>query len=280
MRLRRVGLVSVLLLGSGAALMPVLAQARPARACGGAGEAVTLVKIADRPADAVATRDGCWIFVSALRDAGGNGIAVLRRDGGGVEQVGFAVLEGAPFGLVLTHDEKLLIVAAGTHVALLHVGRLLSGQGQPLVGMIRDSTFVGSIMVNVTADDRYVFVSQERTASIAVIDLANLKSAGSGAPAIVGSIPTGNAPISIELARDERYLYATSQTAPAAWGWPVLCPPQGNPKGAPDHRQGVVLVIDVARAKQNPRSAHRESATAQRRCWGRSRPERSRGSCI
>jgi DNA-binding beta-propeller fold protein YncE len=179
--------------------------------------------------------------------------------------VGFAELEGAPFGLVLTHDEKLLIVAAGTHVALLHVGRLLSGQGQPLVGMIRDSTFVGSIMVNVTADDRYVFVSQERTASIAVIDLANLKSAGSGAPAIVGSIPTGNAPISIELARDERYLYATSQTAPAAWGWPVLCPPQGNPKGAPDHRQGVVLVIDVARAKQN---RDRRIANRRRRSGG------------
>lgn len=216
---------------------------------------ITHFKIADHPTDPVSTRDGCWILVSVRRDSGGNGVAVLHRIGGTIELVRFVPIQGAPFGMSLTHDEKMLIVAADTQAAFLDVGRLISGQGNAVLGYIRDNTFGGAIIVNVTSDDRYLFISQERTATISVIDLRKARTAGFSTEAIVGGIPTGRLPISLVFSPNERYLYATSQEAAAAYGWPITCNPQTNPTAPPDHPQGAILVIDVERAKSNPESS-------------------------
>jgi DNA-binding beta-propeller fold protein YncE len=216
---------------------------------------ITHIKIADRPADPIPTRDGCWIFVSAARAAGGSGVAVLRRNPSSIDEVRFVPVQGSPFGMVLTHDEKLLIAAAGAQVVFLDAGRLMSGQGSPVLGAMRHDAFNGAIMVNVTSDDRYLFVSQEGNGTISVIDLVRAQATNFSSASMIGSIPAGRAPISLVFSPDERYLYATSQEAPADLAWPIECRPQVNRADPPDHTQGAVLVIDVASAKSSPASS-------------------------
>jgi hypothetical protein len=123
---------------------------------------ITHFTIAGYPTDPVSTSDGCWILLSVRRDADGSGVAVLERRAGKLELVRFVPIRGVPFGMVLTHDEKMLVVAADEHVALLDVGKLISGQSDAFLGSIRDSSFAGANMVNVTSDGRYLFISQER----------------------------------------------------------------------------------------------------------------------
>jgi DNA-binding beta-propeller fold protein YncE len=179
----------------------------------------------------------------------------LRRNRGVIEQARFASVQGAPFGMTLTHDEKLLIVAAGTQLAFLDVKKLISGEGNPVLGYFRDRTFAGAIMVTVTSDDRYLFVSQENGSAISVIDLAKAQASGFDNAVMIGSIPTALAPVSVVFSPDERYLYATSQEAHSSFRWPIECRPQVNRSDPPDHPHGVILVIDVARAKTTPASS-------------------------
>jgi YVTN family beta-propeller protein len=97
-----------------------------------------------------------------------------------------------------------------------------------------------NIWANVTPDDKLLFVSQESSASIAVIDLEKRT--------VVGSIPVGHAPIALTFSLDGKTLYTTSQVALAEWDWPKACKPEGRP-GVEDlvNPEGAVLVVDVAR---------------------------------
>jgi DNA-binding beta-propeller fold protein YncE len=73
----------------------------------------------------------------------------------------------------------------------------------------------------------------------------------------MGKIPVGVLPIALVFSPDERYLYTTSEIAPQAYGWPVECKPEGNDPTVtqPENPQGVVLVVDVKKAKSNPTNA-------------------------
>lgn len=254
---------------------PLNAQQSPSAACNPQMvEPITHVKI-DRPFDAIPTRDGCWIFVSG-GPARKIGVAVLRRTGGSIEQVRFLVMdsfnvEGPRIafssGLVLTHDEKILIGAARSGATFLDVERLISGQGDPVLGHLSHDIFGaragGALIVNVTSDDKYLFISQESGAAISVVDLARARASSfRDTGAIIGSIPTGEAPISLVFSPDERYLYATSQGPPKGHGWPIDCRPQGKRTDPPDHVQGAIVVIDVERAKADPASSVMTSVRA------------------
>jgi DNA-binding beta-propeller fold protein YncE len=156
--------------------------------------------------------------------------------------------------VVLTHDNKLLIVANNTFVTFMDVGRMISGQGDPIVGYIRDGRFPSSVEVNVTSDDKFLFVSDESEQSITVIDLEKARASNFAASAIVGRIPVGEAPIALVFSPDEKLLYTTSEAAPESFHWPVECKPEGqDPATAkPVYAPGAIIVVDVARAKVNP----------------------------
>ena len=216
-------------------------------------EAITHIKIAGRPADLAATRDGCWIFVSSNGQPAERGVTVLHNANGRFETQRFVKVAGGPFGLVLTHDEKLLIVAAGAEAVFLDIGRLQSGKGNPVTGTNSDAAFLGSILVSVTPDDKLAFVSQERSASVSVIDLSRARgAAGFSSRAIVGKIPVGEAPVSVEVSPDGKLLYITSQNPPPSFGWRKTCINPANPGNGMTHPFGVVLVADVARAAIKP----------------------------
>jgi DNA-binding beta-propeller fold protein YncE len=200
---------------------------------------------------AVPSHDGCWLFVSLTGQT--HGIAVLKRSGGTTELSRVAPLSSTPTGIALTHDGKLLIAAADDAVLFLDVQRLTSGAGYPVLGSFSDGPNSESIYANVSADDKLLFVSEERMQSITVIDLQQARANGYNDDAIKGKIPTGLAPIALTFSPDGKWLYTTSQLALPTWKWPAACKQEGRPEGSPIvNPEGAVVVVDVALAATAP----------------------------
>lgn len=237
-----------------------------------APDPITFVDLPGRPFMPIATKDGCWIFVSLMQPRNGSrsGIAVLRRTSGKVSLVRVIPTDGGPSGMILTHDGKVLISAADDQLVFVDVARMISGEAHAVLGYLREPKFhgqlrggrrvtsPGAIHVNVTSNDRLLFASDEWAERITVIDLEKARSSGFKTGSILGAVPTGGLPIALVFSPDERYLYTTSEVADEHWGWPAECKPEAKDdpsKLKPEYPQGAVVIVDVARAKTEPGNA-------------------------
>src|SRR6266536_10519 len=83
---------------------------------------VVQVNLPGHPFLALATSDGCWIFVSMQpgRPAVQSGVAVVRRSAGKLTLERVVPL-GSSVGMVMTHDGKMLIVTNDDYVDFLDV---------------------------------------------------------------------------------------------------------------------------------------------------------------
>ena len=166
-------------------------------------------------------------------------------------------LEGSPWGMALTHDGRLLIVASDDRVAFLDSARLIAGSSDAVLGYLNDAPAAGRFYANVTPDDRWLFLSDESAKAISVVDLVKARATEFEASAVIGRIPAGRAPIALTFSTDHRFLYTTSQVAPDTSGWPAVCKAPGSEADpqASSYAQGAILVVDVARATSDPANA-------------------------
>jgi DNA-binding beta-propeller fold protein YncE len=247
---------------------PAQTQPKPRRCNQPSPDPIVHVELPGHPFSAVPTRDGCFVFVSitASRAKTQNGIAVVQRSGGKASLLRVVPTAGSPSGMTLTRDGKLAVAAAWNRILFLDAGRLISGAADAVLGALQYEKEPGSIYVNVSSDDRLLFVSEESTQTITVIDLAKARASGFQPGSIIGRIPVGIAPIALTFSPDGRLLYTTSQRAPESAAWPLACAPEGKPaaESAPRFPQGAVMVVDVARARTDP--AHAVVAMAPAGC--------------
>jgi hypothetical protein len=108
--------------------------------------------------------------------------------------------------MALTHDGLLLIVASDDRVAFIDAPRLIAGSEGAILGYLNDAPLAGRVYANVTADDRWLFLSDESTRSISVVDLPKARASGFDGSAVVGQIPVGRAPIALTFSQDQRLL--------------------------------------------------------------------------
>lgn len=133
-------------------------------------------------------------------------------------------------GMQLTHDGRLLIVAAGTATAVLRVSALETGRGHPVAGLLTDSS-AGQFEVSVSGSDRYVFVSDEISGTVSVFDLARALRVGFSAPGVVvRTIHLAYGTVGLALSPNGALLYVTTF---GGYG-----------------QHGLLWVIDTARAEQ------------------------------
>jgi DNA-binding beta-propeller fold protein YncE len=226
------------------------------------------VGVPGRPFAIAFSNNGCWIFVSitASTQTERNGVAVMHRIGNGRIRLHRVIpLEptlrmgsesGSPAigGMVVTHDGKMLIATAGELVIFLDIRRAITGHVEPVLGMMKTQKDAYNIQANVTRDNEYLFVSDEgRSSNITVIDLKRATADGFKAKAIVGRIPTGTLPVSLEFSPNGKLLYSTSAFAAKEWGWPLNCTPDwDSTTPAPE---GAIVIIDVEKAKSEPFNA-------------------------
>jgi DNA-binding beta-propeller fold protein YncE len=203
------------------------------------------------------------------------GIAVLQRSNGvvklartvlGPETVQSFGIFGV-FGMTLTHDGKLLVAAGTDRLSFYDIRRLTSGTEDALLGtMSSDRIPRGYLHVDVTSDDQFLFASDHDDQSITVVNLAEARKSGFTAASIVGTVPVGERSAALSFSPDERYLYTTTEVARASWNWPDVCSLEGRALSRlmPDHAQGAIVVISVAKAIDDP--AHSVVATVAAGC--------------
>ncbi len=250
-------LLSAVLVGLPALCAGAASSAADCNAPG--NESLYSVNVPGHPFGVISSPDGCWVFASVTVDSRkeGNGLAVLRRNGNGDVSLRRVIkLEHFPAGMVFTHDGKLLILANYHAVTFFDARKLISADADPVLGSLQTQPNPVSIYVNVTRDDRYLFVADEGASSLTVIDLVKARTTGFTAAAIIGRIPTGVAPIALTFSPDEKVLYTTSQQAADSWGWPAKCTKEGDPTATRIEKpEGAILVIDVEKAKHDPANA-------------------------
>jgi len=235
-----------------------------------AAEPVALIELPGNPFQAIPTSDGCHVFVSLVGavepgdpprpprpGAPKGGIAVVHRAGGEPSLLGVMPVEGSPFGMVLTGDGTLLIVASGDRVAFIDPARLIALRPDAVLGYLTDAPEAGRVYANVTPDDRWLFLSDESARTISVVDLAKARASGFASSAVVGRIPVGRAPIALTFSSDQRLLYTTSQVAPTSFAWPPVCRAPGSDtlRQRSEYAKGAILVVDVERATRDPANA-------------------------
>src|SRR5205085_3009423 len=175
------------------------AQGRASQCNDAMSAPVSYVALPVHPFSTVSSPDGCWLFVSltSSNPKSANGVALLSRGRGQITLKHVFTVEAEPTGMTLTHDGKLLIIADGDPVVFMDVSRMIAGHGDPVLGYIKDADFAGSVYANTTADDKFLFVSDENAETITVINLQQARAEGFKQTAIVGKIPTGAAPIAL-----------------------------------------------------------------------------------
>src|SRR3989441_5747691 len=167
---------------------------------------VAVIELPGNPFQGIPTADGCHVFVSlvGLVEPGDprrppqpgapmGGVAVVSRVGGEPSLSGVIRLEGSPYGMALTHDGRLLIVSSDDRVAFIDPARLITGSADAILGYLNDAPMAGRVYANVTPDDRWLFLSDESTRTISVVDLVKARASGFDGSAVIGQIPVGRA---------------------------------------------------------------------------------------
>jgi WD40 repeat protein len=212
-------------------------------------DAITHIKIENGdPWHAVASPDGCWIFIRTGGPLGG--LVVLQRTGGIVQP--FRSIKGEennPPGSVnsLSHSGKTLIVSKDREIEFFDVQKLTSQREDPLVGRIGDQHFLGSNGV-ITSDEKRLFATQHLTAWLSAIDLTESADHTLSRAAISGGIALDSNPATPVLSPDERYLYVPSFDS-ADKSWPLVCRDPAAGLAAATLREGSVQVVDIRNPK-------------------------------
>jgi DNA-binding beta-propeller fold protein YncE len=188
------------------------------------------------------THDGNFSFVTL-----GNSIALLRN-GSGLAPTLIRTFSapGAKKSLALTHDGKYVIAAAKSGAIVISVAEAEQGSTNPIVGTLTSPFGHDAVEVAVAAGDKFVFVTLEDSAAMAVFNLSSALTNGFGPSDVVGKIKLGRAPVGMDISPDGNWLYVTSMMR-------VKTP---NPS------EGTLTVIDLHRAETKPASAVKSVATA------------------
>ncbi|HEX8004900.1 MAG TPA: YncE family protein [Trebonia sp.] len=164
-------------------------------------------------------------------------VAVFAIRGGKPRLVRLAPLPGPAIaaGLAISHNGRYLAVTQGPVTTVVRLPELLAGRGDVVLGQLKDGGF-GPIEATFSADDRYLFVSDEYSPALSVFNLAKALRAGFSAPGVaVGKLRLGPAVVGSALSPDGRYLYVTSEAA-----------------SNKDFANGLLQVISVAKAERDP----------------------------
>jgi DNA-binding beta-propeller fold protein YncE len=218
-----------------------------------APESSVRLALPGRPYAAVASPDGCSIYVS-IQNPPNPSLALVAFEGGMYVVKNSAPLTIQPAGLALTHDGKLVIAPGVDGVAFVDTARLASGIGNPVLGSLDDGGR-GAIQAAVTADDQFLFVSDERSNTITVIDLAKARATGFKPDSIIGKIPTGTQPVGMKISPDQRFLYGAIEVAKEGSTGVSTCAEVARGGQASAIPEGVLMVVDVAKAKTSPETS-------------------------
>ena len=211
------------------------------------------IAVSGHPFAAVATSDGCWMFVSLGKGNDSGAIGVLKNTDGRYVVDHQVDIGAHAFGEALSRDGRLLVVAMGKDAQIFDVSALEQGQAPPMATLHLGRN-AGAIYAAISRDDKLLFVSEEENRRINVYDLETMRSKEFKNTDPIGYVKTANAPVGLAISADGRWLYATNEAGPDRRGaGSSRCAAEGN--GGKPHPEGLLLVVDVQRAASDPEHA-------------------------
>jgi DNA-binding beta-propeller fold protein YncE len=165
------------------------------------------VQVGGSPFGVVVTPDGRYSFVSL-----GNAVSVLNNNGGSLAptQVATIPAPGAKKSEAITGDGRYLLAAEGSGAYVINVRQAVAGNGA-VMGSITSPNGIQSVEVSISPDDRFVFITLQNSAEMAVFDLRKSMASGYGQSGFIGFVPLGPAPVGIAQSPDGNWLYVTSE---------------------------------------------------------------------
>jgi hypothetical protein len=225
LRRRAAGLVSVLLLaGIGGCSGAAHRTAKPAVNCStrvSAGRPIVVpppgrVPLTGQPFATLALPGGRWAVASLTigTSSGAHGGLALLAVGGTAARLVRTVmlpssLSGAE-GMTITHDGRLLLVAAGTATGVFSVPALEHGSHHSLLGILAD-TGTAQTEVAVSGDGKYAFVTDETSGELSVFNLALALRKGFRAHGVAaGLVPLAPGTVGVADAPGSATVYVTT----------------------------------------------------------------------
>jgi DNA-binding beta-propeller fold protein YncE len=193
---------------------PALAASRPAE-----------VPVPGDPTGVAASPDGRWAFAALSQgpDGGEPRIAVLsvNKTNSRLTLVRLVTLPGplaAAWGMSVSPNGRLLLVAGGSGAAVLSLPKLESGAAHPVLGVL-PADGAGAFEAAVSADDHYAFVTAEDTGDLYVFNLALALQHGFGAAGVaVGAVPLATGAVGIAISPDGTLIYVTTYGQAGPYG--------------------------------------------------------------
>ena len=122
------------------------------------------------------------------------------------------------WGLILTHDDSLLLVADWTNVTFIDATRAETSNQNAIAGFVPEQNNALAIELALSQDERYIFVAMRNLGAIGVINMQRIRAHDFSPSALVGFVPVNIGPLNINsgavglaVSPDNRYLYVTSR---------------------------------------------------------------------
>jgi DNA-binding beta-propeller fold protein YncE len=200
------------------------------------------VPVGAHPFGVNTTADGKFTFVSRV-----DGIVVLSNGSGLAPTVNHVIsVPGLQKAAALTHNGKYLVAALNSGAVVIDAAAAEQGSSHAIVGTLTSSFGGGAVEVGISPDDRFVFVTLQESAAMAVFSLQTALTHGFGSSAVVGKVSLGQQPVGLTFSPDAKLMYVTSMT-------------KAKTQGA---AEGTVSVLDTATAETDPAKAVKASADA------------------
>jgi DNA-binding beta-propeller fold protein YncE len=156
------------------------------------------------PYGATESHDGQFTFVTVR-----NALDVFRNRGTlAPTLVRTIAVAGAGRGIVVTHDGRFLVAAAGSGAVVINVTAAEQGAPDPIVGSLASPNGKGAAEVALSLHDDFAFVTLQSSSEMAVFKLQAALANGFSASDFVGYVPLGAQPAGI--AAGGKFLYVTS----------------------------------------------------------------------
>lgn len=149
-------------------------------------------------------------------------------------------------GMSITHNKKNIYIATGFGAVIFDTEKAIAGRNDSIAGVLSHDGYAGrsSIELSITADDQFVFISQEfgsnATYNLGAVEVYNVTRLDNGTVLSDwrGFIALGYATIGQQFSADHTKLFVTSE--------------MNNTATTLNETQGIISVLDVATLRKSP----------------------------
>ncbi len=186
-----------------------------------------LVSVPGSPTGVAASPDGRWAFAALSQNGYGGdprlAVLAVRTVASGRRLALVRVIKLPPpltaaWGMSVSPDGRLLLVAGGSGTAVLSLPKAVSGAADPVLGVLSDGG-PAAFEAAPSSNGHYAFVTDEDSGDLYVFNLALALQRGFDASGVrVGAVPLASGAVGIATSPDGTLIYVTTYGQAGPYG--------------------------------------------------------------